>query len=50
MAEGARQEGLPDADRAEHDDVLVAVDEAQREEVADALAVEGDRRLPVEAL
>ena len=49
VAEGTGQEGLADADRAEKDDVLVAFDEAEGEEIADAVAVEGDRRVPVEA-
>lgn len=50
VAEGTGQKSLPDADGAEEDDVLVAFDEAEREEVADAVAIEGDRRVPVEAL
>ncbi len=50
VAEGAGQEGLADADGAEEDDVFVAFDEAETEEVADAVAIEGDRRIPVEAL
>jgi hypothetical protein len=49
VAEGTSQEGLPHTDGAEKDDVLVTFDEAEREEIADAVAVEGDRRIPVEA-
>ena len=49
MAEGVRQESLADADRAEEGVVLVAFDEAEGEEIADTVAVEGDRRVPIEA-
>jgi hypothetical protein len=50
VAERAREEGLPDPDRAEEDHILVPFDEPEREEIADAVAIEGDRRVPVEAL
>ena len=50
MAEGAGEEGLAHADGAEEDHILLALEEAEREEILHALAVEGDRRVPVEAL
>lgn len=50
VTEGAGEEGLPDADGAEEEDVLLALEEAEREEVLHAVAVEGDRGVPVEAL
>ena len=49
MAERRGEEGLPDADRSQEDHVLLALDEAERQEVAHAVTVEGDRRIPVEA-
>lgn len=49
VAESAGEEGFADADGAEEDHVLVAFDEAEGEEIADAVTVEGDRGLPVEA-
>lgn len=50
VAEGAGEEGLPDAHRPEEDHVLAALEEAQGEEALHAVAVEGDRGVPVEAL
>jgi hypothetical protein len=50
MAEGTGEEGLPDPDGAEEDRVLLAFEEAEGEELLDAVAVEGDRGVPVEAL
>lgn len=50
MAEGAGEKRFADADGAEEDHVLVALDEAEGEEVADAITVEGDRSFPIEAL
>jgi len=50
MPEGSRQERLADADGAEEDDVLLALEEAEREQVLDPIAVEGDGCVPVEAL
>ena len=38
VTEGARQEGLPDPDGTQKDYVLMPVQEAEREEVADAVA------------
>jgi len=49
VAERASEKGLPDTDGTEEDDVLLTLDEAEAEEVADAIAVEGDGRVPVEA-
>lgn len=48
MAERTSQEGFADADGTEKDHVLVTFDEAEREQIADTVAVEGDRRIPVE--
>lgn len=50
VAESASEKCLPDADGTEKDHVLVTFDEAEREEVAHPVAVEGDRGVPVEAL
>jgi hypothetical protein len=50
VAEGGGEEGLADADGPHEERVLLALDEAEREEVADALAVEADGRIPVEGL
>ena len=50
VTEGGGEEGLADADGPHEQDVLVAVQEAQAEEVPDAVAVEGDGGVPVEAL
>ena len=50
VAEGAGQEGFPDPDGAEEDHVLLALEEAEGEELLDTVAVEGDRGVPVEAL
>ena len=49
VAERASEEGFPYAGRAEEDHVLVALEEAQAEEILDAVAVEGHGRVPVEA-
>lgn len=48
MSERTGEEGLPDADRAEKDHVLVPFDKPEREEIADTVTVEGDWRVPVE--
>lgn len=50
MSERAGEERLADADGAHEDDVLGAVDEAEPEQLADAVAVEGHLGVPVEAL
>ena len=50
MAERRGEEGLPDADRSQEDHVLLALDEAEGEQVAHPVPVEGHRRIPVEAL
>ena len=50
VAERTGQEGLPDTDGSEEDRVLVALEEAEREEIFDAVAIECHRRIPVEAL
>ncbi len=44
------QEGLSDPDWTEEHYVFVAFEEAEGEELLDAVAVEGDRGVPVEAL
>lgn len=49
VTERRGEERLPDADRSQQDHVLLTLDEAEREEVAHAIAVEGDRCIPVEA-
>ena len=48
VAEGGGQEGFTHAHGAEQEDVLAALEEAQAEELLDAIAIEGDRGLPVE--
>lgn len=50
VAEGAGEECLPDAHGPEEDHVLAALEECQGEEVLHAVAVEGDRGVPVETL
>jgi hypothetical protein len=50
VSERTSKECLSDSDGSEEDGVLVAFDEAEGEEIADAVAVEGDRSVPVEAL
>ncbi|MEB2283559.1 MAG: hypothetical protein OZ922_02635 [Myxococcales bacterium] len=50
VPEDAREKSLADADGAQEDDVFVALDEAEAEEVADPVAIESDRRVPIEAL
>ena len=49
VTERTGEKGLSDADRPEEDYVLLALDEAEGEEIADTIAVEGDRGIPVEA-
>lgn len=49
VAERTGEEGLPDPDRSDKDRVLVALEEAQAEEVLHAIAIEGDGGIPVEA-
>jgi hypothetical protein len=48
MADGTGQKRLPHSDRAEEDDILVAFEEAEAEEVLDAVAIEGHGCIPVE--
>lgn len=50
MAKAACEQRLADSDRTEKEDVLRPVDEAEAEEVAHAIAIEGDGSFPVEAL
>lgn len=50
VAQGRGEEGLPDADRPHEEHVLLALDEAERKELPDALAVEAHGGIPVEAL
>lgn len=50
VAERTGKEGLPHADRAEEDHVLAAFDEAEAEELLDAVSVEGNGGIPVEVL
>jgi len=50
VAQGTGEEGLPDSDRADEEDVFLALEEAEGEEVLHAVAIEGDRGVPVEAL
>lgn len=50
MTEGGGQESLPHSDGSEEDHILLTFDEAQGEEIADAVPVEGDGSVPVEAL
>jgi hypothetical protein len=50
MAQRTGKEGLPDPDRAEEDHVLVALEEAQAEQILHAIAIERDGGIPVEAL
>ncbi len=49
MAERTGEEGLPDADGSEEDHVLVAVEEAETEQVLHAIAIERNGSIPVEA-
>jgi hypothetical protein len=48
VAQGRREQRLPDADGAEEDHVFLPLDEAEAKEIADAIAVERDGRVPVE--
>jgi hypothetical protein len=50
VSEGTGEEGLADADGPEEEDVLVALEEAEAEEIADPVPVEGDGGIPVEVL
>lgn len=50
VPERAREERLADADGAHEDHVLGTFDEAEAEQVAHALVIEGDLGVPVEAL
>ena len=50
MTEGGGQESLSYPDGSEEDHILLAFHEAQGEEIADAVPVEGDGSVPVEAL
>ena len=49
VADSTRQERLSDSHGPYENDVFLAVDKAEGEQIADAIAVERDRRLPVEA-
>lgn len=48
MTEAAGEQGLSDADRSDEEDILRALEEAEAEEIADAMAIEGHGRVPVE--
>ena len=48
VSQGRGEMTFPDADRAHKDHILVLLEESQREEMLDAIAVEGDRSVPVE--
>ena len=50
VAQGTGQEGLAHADRSHEDHVLAPLHEAHAEQLADPVAVEGDRGVPVEVL
>jgi hypothetical protein len=50
VSEGTGKEGLSDADGSEEEDVLVALEETEAEEIADPVPVEGDGGVPVEVL
>ena len=50
VSDRAREEGLAHAHRTEEDHILLALDEAQAEQVLHAIAVEGDFRVPIEGL
>jgi hypothetical protein len=50
VAEGAGEEGLANADGPEEEHILVTFEEAEAEEISDAVAVEGDGGVPVEVL
>ncbi len=50
VTKGAGEKRLADADGTEEDDVLLALEEAEAEEIADAIAVEGNGGVLVEAL
>lgn len=49
MAEGAGKERFADTDGPEEDRVLVPVEETEPEQLLHAVAIEGHRRVPVEA-
>jgi hypothetical protein len=48
VPQGAGEEGLSNAHGTEEEDILVAVEEAEAEEVSDPVPVEGDGGVPVE--
>lgn len=50
MAEGGGQKSLSHSDGSEEYHILLTFHEAQGEEIADAVTVEGNRSVPVEAL
>jgi hypothetical protein len=50
VTEGAGEERLADADGPEEEDVLLALEEPEAEEIADPVPVEGDGGVPVEVL
>ena len=49
VSQRAGEKRFPDADGAEEDGVLMALEEAETEEVADAIAIKGNGGVPVEA-
>jgi hypothetical protein len=50
VAERARQKSLSHSNRSLEDDVLLAIDEAEAEEVSHTVAIKSYRRVPVEIL
>ena len=49
VTEGGSQKSLADSHRPHEQHILVPIEEAEAQQIAHALAVEGDRRVPVEA-
>ncbi len=49
VPKAACEQRLADPDRAEEEDILRPVDESEAEEIAHAIAIEGDGSFPVEA-
>ena len=50
VSQGAGEDGLADADGSEEEHVLALLEKRKAEEITHAVAVEGDRRVPVEVL
>ena len=50
MADRRGEEGLAHSDRAQEERVLLALDEAEAEEILHPITIEGDRCIPVEGL